>query len=203
MNTTEDISTRLVQRAQAGDRAAWNELAERLHPLLLLRANSLAAAGLLAMDPLDAVQEVLVLLFERQHDIRPEPGKTAGRWIAFGATALELRARSAARRRGTRREVQLVNESNSAPGLALADPGVPPEASLAARERAALLKQAFDNLPERDRAVVGRRVFEDEGCASIARSLGLTPGNVAKISNRALVRLREACPGTLLDDFVN
>jgi RNA polymerase sigma factor (sigma-70 family) len=203
MKTTDDISTRLVQRAQAGDRAAWNELAERLHPLLLLRANTLAAAGRLAMDPADAVQEVLVLLFERQHDIRPESGKTAARWSAFGATALERFAQSAARKRATRREVRLVSESSSAPGPALPGREVPPEASLAARERAALLMQAFESLPERDRSVVGRRVFEDEGCASIARSLGLKPANVAKISNRALARLREACPGTLLDDFVN
>lgn len=64
-----------------------------------------------------------------------------------------------------------------------------PGADVELRDRVARLEEAFDDLSERERAViVGRRLL-DASYAELAEDLGTTEGNVRKLFSRATSRL--------------
>lgn len=81
---------------------------------------------------------------------------------------------------------------DQAPPLPAADL---PEARLLAGERLALAVQSLATLGEREREIVGLRFVGGLRNRQIARVLGISEGNVAKIIHRALARVREHLHG--------
>lgn len=73
---------------------------------------------------------------------------------------------------------------------AVADPRLGPSTDLLAREQAALVRRAVDQLPDRQRATVILRVFHDLPHAEIARVLGSSVGSVKANFFHALRNLR-------------
>jgi RNA polymerase sigma-70 factor (ECF subfamily) len=73
----------------------------------------------------------------------------------------------------------------------LADTRRPPDDGVQARETAERLRAALATLPDRQRAVVVLRHYQELSLAEIAQTLGMSLGTV-KSSLRALTRMRRA-----------
>jgi len=79
---------------------------------------------------------------------------------------------------------------------ALADENAPsPDAALLERERVGGVREAFDELPERDRLVLTLSYFEELSLKQIGEVLHITESRVSQIRTRALHRLRHAVRG--------
>jgi RNA polymerase sigma factor for flagellar operon FliA len=76
---------------------------------------------------------------------------------------------------------------------ALADDNAPaPDARLLEREMLGEVRDAFDELPERDRLVLSLSYYEELSLRQIGEVLHITESRVSQIRTRALKRLRDA-----------
>lgn len=135
----------------------------------------------------DLAQDAFSRVFVRRHDYEP-PGKfSTWLWrIAINLCHDELRRRH---RRPEGSLLRLNEDSESSPedSLASAEPG--PDESLAAMERAELVRCALLRLPEHYRSVVIFRHYEGLKCSEIAEVLGIPEGTVKSRMAEALTRL--------------
>lgn len=76
-----------------------------------------------------------------------------------------------------------------------ADSAEAPETQAVLRERAELLAEAIEALPERERLVITLCYFEEVTAKEVAEILGVTASRVSQLHSRALVRLRAALAG--------
>jgi RNA polymerase sigma-70 factor (ECF subfamily) len=161
----------------AGDREALARLVER-HHLRLYRV----ALGYLRNreEALDVVQDTFVKALERAGtwDGRSEVGPWLGR-IAVNQSIDRWRRR---RRRGE--ETLDDGPEPAAPG------GMSAEHALQGRELGDRIGRALKGLPERQRAIVVLRHYDDLSLEEIAQTLGLQLGTVKSGLHRALARLR-------------
>jgi RNA polymerase sigma-70 factor (sigma-E family) len=125
----------------------------------------------------DLVQECLLRIARRWPRVRrmDQPRAYARKIL------VNLALDDARRRMQRRRELEPAEPTN----LFAADP-------LPAIEARAELLQALGQLPERQRAVLVLRYFNDLTEAQVAEVLGCSPGTVKSSASRGLARLREA-----------
>jgi RNA polymerase sigma-70 factor (ECF subfamily) len=168
----------LVERAQRGDAAAYEEIV-RAHQGIAFRTAYLVTGD--AGDAEDAAQEAFVKAYRALGRFR--------RGAPFRPWLLEIVANEARnRRRSAGRQARL------APRVAAHTPSggaaPPPEAAFLASERRAGLLEAVNGLREEERLVIACRYFLDLSEEETAAALGIRRGTVKSRSSRALERLR-------------
>lgn len=175
-----------MARLASGDREALGPLVER-HYRRLYRI----ALGYLRErdDALDVVQEAFVKAY--QAAARWDGSADAGPWLSRVTVNLAID-----RWRRNRRRRQTFSPLAEGDHLeALADPGPAPDGRVLRREASDRLSLALGELPERQRAVVVLRHYQELSLDEIAATLGMSLGTVKSSLHRALHRLRASLAG--------
>lgn len=175
----------LVELAKDGDVRAYEQLVERYREVAFRTAYLFTRD---AADAEEAAQDAFVKAYYALDRFRsPEPFRP---WI-LRIVANEARNR----RRSAGRRERLVRRA--AEGRGPGDAAPSPEAAVLRTEARAILREALESLPERDRLVIGCRYLLDLSETETARALGVRPGTVKSRLSRALGRLRAALPEAL------
>lgn len=169
----------LVERAQAGDPAAWDALYRRAYPRLLAYARRRLPTHDAARD---AVSDTMAAAVRSVRAYRGE----GGAWDAWLSGIIRHVVLDAQRRQSRRRDtVALVAV---VPDRA-ADTAQQPEEVLVRSIEAAAVRAAFDRLTPTDRDVLELRVVMGLSSEEAAGVLGKHPGAVRMAQQRALRRL--------------
>lgn len=172
----------LMARLAAGDRDALAPLVER-HYARLYR---IALAYLRQReDALDVVQEAFVRAY--QGASRWDGSAAAGPWLTRVTVNLAIDRWRRNRRRGET-FAPLADDDHAS---SLADPVASAERGVHGREAGERVARALRVLPERQRAVVVLRHYQDLSLEEIAEALGMSLGTVKSSLHRALARMRE------------
>jgi RNA polymerase sigma-70 factor (ECF subfamily) len=185
----------LVDRARAGDQAAFSELVRRYTPRVRRLARHLVRGH---ADADDVAQEAFV----RAHQALP---RFDGRsefftWLYRIAVNLSLnRARSLNVRRSVAIDDPAVEGALSTAREGRADPSI----SLEERRLVAALMEEIQKLPESLRATVTLVCIEHVAQEQAAEVFGCSVGTVAWRVHEARKRLREALRGRGMDDVLD
>jgi RNA polymerase sigma-70 factor (ECF subfamily) len=181
----------------AGDRELMARLAggdrEALAPLMARHYRRLYRIALSYLrqpdDALDVVQEAFVKAY--QSASRWDGSAEAGPWLA------RITVNQAIDRwRRNRRRAQTFTPLAEGDHVAtLADLGPSPDRRVQGREESERVAVALRELPERQRAVVVLRHYQDMSLEEIAGTLGMSLGTVKSSLHRALQRMRAGLAG--------
>jgi len=178
----------LMARLAEGDREALAPLMERhYHRLYRIALSYLRNPD----DALDAVQETFVKAFQNAN--RWDGSVEAGPWLSRVAINQSIDRW----RRNRRRQATFAPLAEGDHDTALADGAPDPDRRLFGRELRDRLAVALGRLPERQRAVVVLRLYEEMTLEEIADALGMRLGTVKSSLHRALGRLRTGLQGVL------
>ena len=173
---------KLVERAQSGDRGAFDELAHTMTPSLLASIRRRIGPALRDhLDPEDVLQETLLRAFRSVKDFRWQGRKSFQRWLEGISVNFILHS---ARQYGLRTSVRIERE--------------PPTADISTsrherrEERFDRLKRSIDSLPPEYRAVVRLSRIEGLKIKEIAERTGRSPASVRNMLFRAMRQLRES-----------
>ena len=192
--TPDSEQTRLLlERAQAGDRQAFERLLHRHRSYLLeVVASRLDPKMQARIDPSDVVQEAQLEAYRRLPDYlirRPMPFRLWLRKTAQERLLMARRQHLRAEARSLRREVPLPERSS----LLLARPflarGSTPSRQLNRHELARRVRQAVALLPVADQEILLLRTYEGLSNEEVACLLDLTPATASKRHGRAVLRL--------------
>lgn len=176
-NDDRDLMARLAD----GDRDALTPLVERHYRRLYRIALSYLRQH---EDALDVVQEAFVKAFQAAS--RWDGSADAGPWLSRITVNLAIDRWRRNRRRG--QTFSPLAEGDHLDALADKAPG--PERGIARREAHDRLGRALLELPERQRAVVVLRHYQELSLDEIATALGMSLGTVKSSLHRALHRMR-------------
>lgn len=177
-----------MARLVAGEREALGPLMGRHHRRLYRIALSYLRSP---DDALDVVQETFVKAF--QHAARWDGSAEVGPWLTRIAVNQAIdRYRRTKRRRATITP-GADQEADHRESLAAEEPS--PERKVLGRELGERIAAALRALPERQRAVVVLRHYEEMTLEEISAALGLSLGTVKSSLHRALRRLRSRLEG--------
>jgi RNA polymerase sigma-70 factor (ECF subfamily) len=172
----------LMARLAAGDRDALAPLVERHYS----RLYRIALAYLRQReDALDVVQEAFVKAY--QGASRWDGSAEAGPWLTRVTVNLAIDRWRRNRRRGET-FAPLADDDHAS---SLADPAASAERGIHGREAGERVARALRVLPERQRAVVVLRHYQELSLEEIAEALGMSLGTVKSSLHRALARMRE------------
>lgn len=161
-----------MARAQAGDRAAYNQLLKAMVPAIrALVCNKIRDEGLVE----DVIQETLLAIHRVRHTYDPQ--RPILPWVAAIASA---RAIDALRHRGRRQEVQDEEElqrQHAASAESSADTDI--------------LSGYLDNLPQRQREIVESVHLREQSLAQAAAETNQSLSAVKSLLHRAMVNLRK------------
>jgi len=178
----------LIERARAGDLAAYEDLVRR-YEQQAFRAAYLVCRD--ADEASDAAQEGFVRAWQALPRFRA--GAEPRPWLMrIVVNAARNRRRGSGRRAGLALRVAQDRPSDGA--------APSPEAAILAGERRAELLAAIETLPDEDRLVLGLRWFAELGEAEMAEILSVPRGTVKSRLSRALERLRVAMRERAADD---
>lgn len=172
---------RLLERCQAADPAAWEELVRRHSPRvynLCLRFTGRAH------DAEDLTQEAFLRIFRNLASYRPEAGNF-GTWV----TALTRNLLVDHYRRGRTERKQMVDGADEDLFGAVAAPGHSAERMVWQRELELRVQQALVHLSPELREVIILRDLQDMDYSEIAAALALPLGTVKSRINRGRVEL--------------
>jgi RNA polymerase sigma-70 factor (ECF subfamily) len=175
-----------MARLAAGDREALAPLMERHYRRMYRIALSYLRQP---DDALDVVQEAFVRAF--QSASRWDGSAEAGPWLARITVNLAIDRW----RRNRRRAQTFTPLGGSDHAAALADLSPSPDRRVQGREAGERVAAALRRLPERQRAVVVLRHYQDMSLEEIAGTLGMSLGTVKSSLHRALHRMREGLAG--------
>ncbi len=176
----------LMARLAAGERDALAALMER-HYRRLYR---IALAYLRQQDDaLDVVQEAFVRVFQAAE--RWDPATEAAPWLSRITVNLAIDRW----RRNRRRADTFTAMPEGDHAVAFADTGPLPDGGVLRRETGEQLRSALERLPQRQRAVVVLRHYQDLSLQEIAETLDISLGTVKSSLHRALQRLRVGLAG--------
>ena len=167
-----------LERAQAGDRSALDEVVRDLNPLLWRVARS---QGLDTEEATDVVQTAWLELLRRLGDIRSPQALTA--WLVTTTRRESWRVRERGRR---------VDHPEAEVLEALPDKGIGPDDQVLLDERDRTLWRHVEQLSPRCRqllsvvAHVGRPDY-----SMIAEALGMPHGSIGPTRGRCLAKLRD------------
>jgi RNA polymerase sigma-70 factor (ECF subfamily) len=172
----------LMERLARGDRDALAPLVER-HYRRLYRI----ALGYLRQreDALDVVQEAFVKVFQAAS--RWDGSADAGPWLSRVTVNLSIDRWRRNKRRGQTFSPLVEGDHLDV----LADHRPAPDRGVEGRESGERLEVALRALPERQRAVVVLRHYQELSLEEIATTLGMSLGTVKSSLHRALHRMRD------------
>jgi RNA polymerase sigma-70 factor (ECF subfamily) len=175
-----DLET-TIERAGAGDPAAWEALIRDGASLLHAAAVAITRDAALAED---VVQECFLRVLQgRCPSLRPGTGK-AFLLRVTASTAIDALRRRTARRR--REEEYMRSRGEATPG---------PENPILAAETSRAAAEALSMLPTETRAALWLHVVEDQGIREVARALGCTRWKAARRIDDGKRRLRRLLAG--------
>jgi len=174
----EDAVLRLVELARGGDRVARQRL-YRQHVARVFRT----VRGTLRSDAEaeDVTQDAMLIALTSLHRYSPRSGTRFAAWL----TTIAVNTM----RRRFRRWRPVLTATGELPEMPAVDADVGDDIDRA-KQKAALLR-ALAELDPREREIVSLRYGAELNAAEIAAQLGLEPGNVRKILERARGRLGE------------
>jgi RNA polymerase sigma-70 factor (ECF subfamily) len=176
----------LMARLAAGDRDALGPLMERHH----VRVYRIALAYLRdKAEAQDAVQETFVKAY--QGAARWDGAAEVAPWLSRIAVNHAIDRYRRGRRR-LRSETPLDAEEH---GERIATAAPSPERRAMDREAGDRIAAALHGLPDRQRAVVVLRLYEEMNLDDIARALDMSLGTVKSSLHRALRRMRVTLAG--------
>jgi RNA polymerase sigma-70 factor (ECF subfamily) len=176
----------LMARLAAGDREALAPLMQRHYR----RVYRIALSYLRQPDDaLDVVQECFVKAY--QNAGRWDGAAESGPWLARIAVNLSIDRWRRNRRRG--QTFSPLAEGDHLEVLAASGPA--PDSGVLRREAGDRLSLALRELPERQRAVVVLRHYQELSLEEIASTLGMSLGTVKSSLHRALHRMRATLAG--------
>jgi RNA polymerase sigma-70 factor (ECF subfamily) len=178
----------LMARLAAGDREALAPLMERHYQRLYRLALSYLRHP---DDALDAVQETFVKAFQKAD--RWDGSVEAGPWLSRVAINQSIDRW----RRNRRRQATFTPLAEGDHDESLAAGGPDPDRGVLGREMRDRLAVALEGLPERQRAVVVLRHYQEMSLDEIAETLGMRLGTVKSTLHRALGRMRTGLRGVL------
>jgi RNA polymerase sigma-70 factor (ECF subfamily) len=167
----------LLDRARAGERAAWEELLRQLRPIIRALARRRVHGD---NDASDLAQDVLLRMERAFAKFR---GRSIAQLLAWARSIMRRRLVDDYRRRTPPAEplppdVGAAFESGPLSGMVRS-------------EEMARLAEALPRLPDHYRTVIEARLFDGISCADLARRLGRTPVWVRVTCLRAVERLRQ------------
>ena len=169
----------LLARIAAGSQGALSELIARHgRGLRMFAARYLGHAG----DAEDVVQEVFVTVWNQAARFDPARGR-ASTWL-YRITA--NRCIDQRRRRALRSFIGLDDVSQE-----IASPDADGEATTAARQELAIVRDGLSRLPERQRMAVLLRAVGDLDIAAIAEVMGASTGSTEQLLVRGRRALRD------------
>ena len=185
--------TKLLYRAQGGDKEALRELMERFQPLILATARRLKSAD---TNWQDLVQEGRLSLLEAIYDFRARGGAPfpwyARRRVYYGLYNYRRREMNTRQREG----LILSGPAGEEEGESLLDllpaQGEGPEGQVLRRASYLSLRLALARLPDKQRRVLQGLYFAGQGVTELAREMGITPPSVKGLEARGLKNLAKA-----------
>jgi RNA polymerase sigma-70 factor (ECF subfamily) len=178
-----ETETALIERAQNGDRDAYEELVRRYYTSVVNIVHRMCGDTSLAED---AAQEAFLRAWVHLSSFHLD--SSLRNWlyrIAVNAALDVLRRKT----EDTVGDEKMHRFTDQAPG---------PEAALIAKEQAAFLQQAMQSLPEASRSVLVLREYGELSYEEIATVLDIPMGTVMSRLNYARNRLRETLKAQLL-----
>lgn len=182
----EDARTReLIQRVQAGERAAWDQLHERYRRTLLLLHRGKVPSKLRGrMDTEDLVSSTLVAVVREIQGFRDRGPGSFHAWVTrilenklYGA----LRAQQADKRDARREEPY--SESVGSP------PAGSPSQQVAHAEELARLLEHIADLPEPGRTLIERCRLDGVPLTRVAAELGMPETTARRLHDKCFRRL--------------
>src|SRR5262245_3622623 len=207
MDNNSSDTVRLIERVQAGDAAALNELftrhRERLRRMVDLRLDHRLQAR---VDASDVIQDAYVEVVERLDEYLRDPKLPFFLWLRLvvGERLLKLhRHHLGTKMRDAGREVALYRgalpqASSAALAAHLLGKHTSPTQAAVRAERVLRLQEALNTLEPLDREILALRHFEELTSAEAARVLEIGEDAAVKRYVRALRRLKKmlaALPG--------
>ncbi len=199
MDHNSAVTTRLLERARAGDKQALNELIGR-HRARLRRMVELRLDRRLQsrIDASDVIQEAYVEVVRRLGEYLSEPSYPLFLWLRLivGERLLKLhRYHLGTKMRDAELEVSIYRgalpaASSAALAAQLLGKHTSPTQAAMRAERMMRLQEALNTLDPMDREVLSLRNFEEMTLAETALSLGIEQSAAAKRYIRALKRLK-------------
>lgn len=187
MQPRGDEDVQLMLRLQAGEGAALGEL---------LRRNAGRVLGLAfrylgdRAQAEDVVQETFLKLYQARERYRPD--------APFGAYLLRIATNVCLSQLRRKRMHSLEGEGDDDRGTEPADPQVvAPGQALDDREVAARVRDAVQQLPERQRLAILLNKFEGLDYSQVAEHLGLTVPATKSLLHRARMALKDVLEGYL------
>jgi RNA polymerase sigma-70 factor (ECF subfamily) len=178
---TETPIRELVEKARAGDRAAFDDLVRRFEERLRDQVRSRMGSRLRARTtPEDLVQDAFAVAFETIGKFTWRGEESFYRWLGSIAEHL-IWSLSQKKAWG---EISLTRE--------IAGSGPSPSAHVRRDERFERLEKALESLSADHRRVVTLARLEGLKVKEIAARMGRSPAAVKKLLARALLRLRES-----------
>jgi RNA polymerase sigma-70 factor (ECF subfamily) len=191
-----DPDIRLMLRVRDDDDAAFGELVERFqHRLVAVMHHLIGNAD----EAEDLAQEAFLRVYRTRKKYTPKAKFST--WLFTIANNLALNAL----RDRQRRPVLPLELRDSGP-LPRPTEGTtpgrddPPAYNLQQQELADIVRQALDELNERQRVAIVLNKFEDMNYADIADVMGLTSKAVKSLLSRARAKLREVLQGYIYMD---
>jgi RNA polymerase sigma-70 factor (ECF subfamily) len=200
MDNTSSDTIGLIERSQAGDTQALNELfsrhRERLRRMVEMRLDHQLQAR---VDASDVVQDAYVEAVQRLGEYLRDPKLPFFLWLRLvvGERLLKLhRHHLGTKMRDAGREVALYRgalpqASSAALAAHLLGKHTSPTQAAVRAERVLRLQEALNTLDPMDREVLALRHFEDLTSAEAARVLDIQEEAAAKRYVRALRRLKK------------
>jgi RNA polymerase sigma-70 factor, ECF subfamily len=191
----------LLERARFGDTEAFGQLLAQYENYLRLMARALTGATLKSrLASSDIVQDAFL---EAHRDFTGFVGRSEGELLAWLRQILARNLADSARHqkaalRDHRRQQSLdslLNQSSTSVHEALAATGTTASAVASRRERAVLLADALEALPQDYREVVILRNLEGLRFSEVALRMGRSSGAVRMLWARAIERLSESLEG--------
>src|SRR5271165_1281350 len=204
MDSNSAVTTRLLERARAGDKEALNELIARhrarLRRMVELRIDRRLQARI---DASDVLQEAYVDVVTRLDEYLREPSYPLFLWLRLivGERLLKLhRHHLGTQMRDAGLEVSLYRgafpeASSAALAAQLLGKHTSPTQAAVRAERMIRLQEALNTLDAMDREVLSLRHFEELSRAETAAVLGIEESAAAKRYIRALKRLKDTLAG--------
>ncbi len=200
----------VIRAASLGSLAHLTTVVERFTPLLIMQAEYRIGAPLRRfVDPTDLVNDVWLVALRRLPEYRPEPGSTSAGLMRFLGTVLLRQVRDLYDKHiaGKPSAIALPDrgvdggsERGAALELSAETTGVVSRAVRA--ERHDSVRSAIASLDPTDRAVVVLRAIEEQPVRVVAAVTGLAPNTVTVRLRRALEKLRQTLPASIVDHLV-
>ncbi|MEE8468797.1 MAG: RNA polymerase sigma factor [Planctomycetota bacterium] len=188
-------ATRLMTAVQAGDHAAFDDLARSLRGRAFQVARALVGSQ---DDAMELCQETFLKVFRSRESYDPsQPFLPWFHRILRNTCFSFLRKH----RRVRERSLTSIGADGEEIDFEIVDPGPGPSAGVERDERRVLFQRAMGQLSSRDREIIALRHFQELSYKQIAGTLGIPEGTVMSRLFHARRRLRETL-APLLDEEV-